>query len=112
VKIVGQFAESPRAARACLDRVCAVVPWPMRGSACEEVERDWRLSVCLQDDGAMITLAFAEGARVSDGVEFELLVETAEGEALLHETESVRFSDSYPNGKHCPGHCQYANYRY
>ena len=70
------------------------------------------MSVCLQDDGAMITLAFAEGVRLSDGVEFELLVESPEGEALLHETESVRFSDSYPNGKHCSGHCQYANYRY
>ena len=40
VKIVGQFAETPATARACLDRVCAVVPWPARG--CEEVERDWR----------------------------------------------------------------------
>lgn len=112
VKIVGQFAESPKAARACLDQACAVVPWPARGSSCEEVEGDWRLSVCLQDDGAMITLAFPEGVRVSDGALFELLVESPEGETLLHETESVRFRDSYPNGKRCPGHCRYANYRY
>jgi len=111
VKIVGQFAENPATARACLGQACAVVPWPTR-SACEEVEEEWRLTVCLQDDGSMITLAFAEGVRVSDGLEFELLVETSEGEALLHETESVRFTDSYPNGKHCAGRCQYANFRY
>jgi hypothetical protein len=111
-KIVGEFAESPASVRACLGQACAVVPWPARGASCEEVEAAWRLSVCLQDDGSMITLSFAEGDRVNDGAPFELLVETAEGEALLHETESVRFSDSYPNGKRCPGRCQYANFRY
>lgn len=111
-KIVGEFAESPASVRACLAEACAVVPWPARGSSCEEVEAEWRLSVCLQDDGSMTTLTFAEGVRVKDGAPFELLVETAEGEALLRETESVRFSDSYPNGKRCPGRCQYANFRY
>ena len=68
--------------------------------------------MCLQDDGSMITLALAEGVPVEEGAPFELLVETPEGEALLHETESVEFSDSYPNGKGCPGHCKYANFRY
>jgi hypothetical protein len=112
VKVVGVFPVAPSRARACLDDVCAEVSWPAGGSSCEAVEADWRFSVCLQDDGSLLQAVFAEDARVSDGMRFELLIEDAEGEALLHESESVRFSDSYPNGKGCPGHCKYANYRY
>jgi len=112
IKVVGQFQGSPAVVRACLNGQCVVVPWPGRTSSCEEVEADWRLSVCLQDDGSFITLAFAKDEGVSDGAKFELFVEDTAGEALLHESESVRFSDSYPNGKRCPGHCKYANYRY
>lgn len=111
VKVVGQ-PTGATLVRACLDGECAVVPWPARGSWCEEVEEDWRLSVCLQDDGAFVTLAFAGDASARDGMKFEIVVEDAEGEALLDESESVSFSDSYPNGKRCPGHCKYANYRY
>lgn len=112
VKVVGQLSGGPALVRACLEGTCAVAPWPGRGPACEQVESDWRLSVCLDDDGAFITLAFAKDTGVSDGVRFELLVEDVEGQVLLHESESVKFSDSYPNGKRCPGHCKYANYRY
>lgn len=112
VKVVGLFPGGAALVRACLDGACAEVPWPVRGSSCETVDVDWRVSVCLQDDGSFITLAFEEDAGAHDGTKFELVIEDAEGEALLHESESVRFSDSYPNGKRCPGHCKYANYRY
>lgn len=112
VKVVGQPAGDPAFVRACLEGTCAVAPWPARGASCEAVQADWQLSVCLQDDGTFITLAFAHGASASDGVQFELFIEDPEGAALLHESERVAFSDSYPNGKRCPGHCKYANFRY
>ncbi|HEU5075356.1 MAG TPA: hypothetical protein VFU02_14295 [Polyangiaceae bacterium] len=112
VKVVGQPAGDPARVRACLDGTCAVVPWPARGASCEAVQADWQQSVCLQDDGTFITLAFASDASVRDGMKFELFIEDPAGEALLHESEKVAFSDSYPNGKRCPGHCKYANYRY
>ncbi len=115
VKVVGIFPVAPARARACLDELCAEVPWPAGASSCEAVEAveaDWRLSVCLQDDGSLIQAVFAEDTRVGDGMKFELIVEDGDGEALLHESERVTFSDSYPNGKRCPGNCKYANYRY
>ena len=110
-KVVGDPGE-PASVRVCLDGTCAVAPWPSGGSSCEEVNMDWRLSVCLQDDGSMITIAFPADAHVEDGVEFELALQDAAGQTLLHETETVEFSDSYPKGKRCPGQCSYANYRY
>lgn len=112
VKVVGLLPTSPALVRTCLDQSCTVVPWPMGSSSCEEVDARWHLSVCLQDDGSFITLAFGDEARARDGMKFELVFEDAEGEALLHESETVTFSDSYPNGKRCPGHCKYANFRY
>jgi len=112
VKVVGVFPDPPAHARVCLADACAEVQWPAGSSSCEAVEAEFRLSVCLQDDGSLIQAVFAEDARVSDGLRFELVIEDASGKALLHESESVRFSDSYPNGKRCPGHCKYANYRY
>ena len=112
VKIVGVLPVEPALARMCLDDVCTDVPWPVGGSACETVESKWRSSLCLQDDGSFIQLIFRDDASARDGVKFELIVSDSEGNALLHEDENVRFSDSYPNGKRCPGHCKYANYRY
>ena len=112
VKVVGQPAGAPALVRTCLDGECAEVPWPMGSSPCEEVKADWRLSVCLQDDGSMTTLAFAEDGNARDGVKFEFIIEDDAGVALVDKSESVTFSDSYPNGKQCPGHCKYANFRY
>jgi hypothetical protein len=108
-KIVGQPGV-PASVSVCFDGSCAVAPWPT--SRCEVVETDFSLSVCLQDDGSMIKLEFPADARVEDGMKFEIVMEDAAGETLLHESETVEFSDSYPNGKPCPGHCRYANYRY
>jgi len=110
-KVSGQPG-MPASVRVCLDGTCAVVPWPSGNPRCEEVETDWRVSVCLQDDGSITNLEFPADARVKDGVEFELVMEDAAGQTLLHESETVVFSDSYPKGKRCPGQCQYANYRY
>lgn len=111
MKVVGQL-EAPASVSVCLDGSCVVAPWPSGGSGCEEVKADWRLSVCLQDDGSMTTLAFPGESQVEDGVKFEIVMADAAGQTLLHESEIVEFSDSYPNGKRCPGHCRYANYRY
>jgi len=111
VKVVGQPG-APASVSVCLDGTCAVAPWPSGGSWCEEVKTDWRLSVCLQDDGSMITLELPADAQVKDGVKFEIVMEDAAGQTLLHESETVEFHESYPNGKRCPGHCRYVNYRY
>ena len=112
VKVVGQPAGGPALVRACVGEMCAEVPWPTGASPCEEVRADWRLSVCVQDDGSMTRLAFPDDANTRDGLKFEFIIEDADGVALVDKSESVRFSDSYPNGKECPGHCKYANYRY
>lgn len=108
-KIVGQPG-APASVSVCLDGSCAVAPWP--SSRCEVVETDFRLSVCLQDDGSMITLEFPADAPVEDGIEFELVINDVAGQTLLEKSESVQFSESYPKGKRCPGYCRYANYRY
>lgn len=112
VKVVGTFAVVPARARVCVDDACVTAPWPTGASGCEAVAAEWRLSVCLQDDGSLIQVVFPDDARVADRADFELVVEDDEGGALLHESERVRFSHSYPNGKRCPGRCKYANYRY
>ena len=60
----------------------------------------------------MTTLAFPGESQVEDGVKFEIVMADAAGQTLLHESETVEFHESYPNGKRCPGHCRYVNYRY
>jgi hypothetical protein len=96
--------------RACLDAGCVEVPWPTRCEA--QSEPPLGLSVCSQDDGVMVRLDLGASVEIANGASFQLSIEDADGVLLLQQMESVTFSHSYPNGKDCPGHCRYANFRY
>lgn len=111
-RVVGAL-QGASLARLCLDGNCVEATWPLSEPDCTAgSEPPLALSVCLDEDGAFVRLTLEPGVKPDNGAHLEFVVQDASGGALLLETEEVMFTDSYPNGRECPGHCRYANFRY
>lgn len=111
VKVNGDLPGTDKQVTACLDGNCLEVAWPL-GSPCASADgQGLYLSVCVQDGGAMIRLQLGS-KEPANGTPFELSIVDGDGAEVFHASETVRYTEAYPNGEDCPGRCRYANFRY